>query len=367
MGADRAVARRRRWFRFREPWDRGGLRTYLVVLALVFAQPRSLTLWYGSALLLLGVALHVYAKGCLRQDQVVAMGGPYRFVRHPFYSANLIIDESIALLSGCWPLAALLPAWWLAVYVPAMRREEAFLNGAFPEIYPPYQRRVPRLVPFRRPLPRGGEGFSWANPNITSDDVIPRALRLSAFPLLFIVWNALRTRGIRPFVAGDVLLLSAAALLLALFGVARMLTRHLKERRRVLPGPAAGPVLRAATAVLVLVVAATVRWGEIEPGLLLLLVGVPVLIASAMLCLGSEPARLAAEGVGLAGVAALCELPWLGVLPVLVYAALALDARAKLADERQGTEPAPRRNTFLLTYSLLLVGGVVLAVAKELR
>ena len=77
MSTEQVVERRRR-LRLRAPWDRGGLRTYLVLLALALAHPRPLDLWFGSALLLLGVMLHVYAKGCLRQDQVVATGGPYR-------------------------------------------------------------------------------------------------------------------------------------------------------------------------------------------------------------------------------------------------------------------------------------------------
>jgi len=52
----------------KRPWNRGGLRTYLLLLALAFARPGSGALWYGSALLLLGVALQVYSKGCLRQN-----------------------------------------------------------------------------------------------------------------------------------------------------------------------------------------------------------------------------------------------------------------------------------------------------------
>jgi hypothetical protein len=350
------------------PWNRGGLRTYLLLLALAFARPDSGALWYGSALLLLGVALQVYAKGCLRQNQVVATGGPYRFVRHPFYTANLMIDEGIALMSGCLPLATLLPVWWLLVYLPVMRQEEACLSALFPDIYPPYQRRLPRLFPFRRPVPSAGQGFSWANPNIVSDTVIPRALRLSACPLLFLVWRVLRARGLRPLAEGDALLLSTLAVLLSLHGLAWMLNRHLKDRGPILPDRLPSSVLRAATTALVLVVAATARWGEMELGFCLPLLGVLALPASIALHLRSEPMRLAAEGMGLAGVAALCELPWLGALPVLVYAALMLDGRIRRGSEDRGAEspPAPRWQRSSVVHSLLLLGGVALAIAKEL-
>lgn len=126
-------------------------------------------------MLALGLALQIYAKGSLRQNEVVSRAGPYRLIRHPFYTANLLIDESIALMSGWWPLVVLLPIWWLLVYWPVMRQEERRLCELFVEVYPEYQRRTSRLIPLRRPTPGEGPGFSWQNPNISADTVIPRA------------------------------------------------------------------------------------------------------------------------------------------------------------------------------------------------
>ena len=114
------------------------------------------------------------AKGCLRQNQVVAMGGPYRFVRHPFYLANALIDAGVAVMSGWWVIQVVLPFWWLAIYIPVMRKEEDYLTGAFGEAYAEYKKRIPRLIPWRRPLPPGGEGFRWSNPNIASGDEVAR-------------------------------------------------------------------------------------------------------------------------------------------------------------------------------------------------
>ena len=84
----------------RPPWDRGGLRTYLVIIALIAGRGDYRAVLWGLLLFLPGMVLHVYAKGCLRQNQVVSRGGPYRFVRHPFYSANSLIDMGIAIMSG---------------------------------------------------------------------------------------------------------------------------------------------------------------------------------------------------------------------------------------------------------------------------
>ncbi len=89
----------------KSPTNRGGLRFYLVIFALltVFATPAihttPATVLHGVPLILLGVALHLWAKGCLHQDREVTTTGPYRFVRHPFYTANALIDSGIAVMS----------------------------------------------------------------------------------------------------------------------------------------------------------------------------------------------------------------------------------------------------------------------------
>jgi hypothetical protein len=179
----------------KSPLNRGGLRDCLIVLGLLWGAATPWTIVAGMPLLLLGTALHVWAKGCLRQNRVVAVIGPYRYVRHPFYLANALIDLALAIMSGWWMLAVVLPLWWLAIYLPVMRSEEAYLLSKFGEIYGEYQRRVPRLFPWRRPLPATDEGFSWSNPNIATGREIPRALRILGTPLLFLLGFQLRLEG----------------------------------------------------------------------------------------------------------------------------------------------------------------------------
>jgi protein-S-isoprenylcysteine O-methyltransferase Ste14 len=130
---------------------------------------------------------------------VVAKIGPYRFVRHPFYLANALVDAGIAVMSGWWVLDALLPVWWLAVYLPVIRKEENYLIGAFGADYEQYRRQVPCLIPWRRPLPRAAGGFRWDNPNITEDGAVRRSLKLLAYPLLFFACMHLRADGLAFF------------------------------------------------------------------------------------------------------------------------------------------------------------------------
>jgi hypothetical protein len=181
----------------KSPLNRGGLRFFVVLIALAgtlffrATTPRSILI--GLPILCVGVLIHTWAKGCLRQNQLVAMTGPYRFVRHPFYLANALIDAGLVVMSGWIPLAIVLPAWWLAIYIPVIRGEERYLSEKFPDVYPEYRRRVPCLIPWRRPLPYTGEGFRWDNPNIAGGEEIPRAVRILAYPLLFFVAQGLRS------------------------------------------------------------------------------------------------------------------------------------------------------------------------------
>ena len=71
--------------------------------------------------------------------------GPYRFVRHPMYTAVLLIALALTLDRLTVPRAA---AWigLLAVLAVKLRYEESLLRARFPE-YEAYCRRTSRLVP----------------------------------------------------------------------------------------------------------------------------------------------------------------------------------------------------------------------------
>jgi len=352
----------------RKPWARGGLRTYVLVLALVFGRPEQLTTLWGVPLLLCGLLLHVYAKGSLNQDQIVAQGGPYRFVRHPFYAANLLIDQGIALMSGWAPLIVLLPPWWLSVYVPVMRQEERHLSALFPGDYPTYRARVPMLLPLRRPLPRRAPGFSWRNANIVADTAVPRALRMAALPLIFVLYRAFRAYGVNTFSESHGQMSLVAALAVLAYGLSWELTRHLKYRRPILPLEVSRPAVRLIIAWLVVVTAGAIHAWEVEADVILPLVGSAVIGFSAVLRARSSLARLAAEGTVLAGATVLCEVLWLTPLPVLLYAALILDRRLAGRDQASLCAELPRASLLISShlYSFLVVSSLLSAAAKEL-
>ena len=354
----------------KSPLNRGGLRFYLVIIALAAGTLIARTTTHFSILaglpfLFLGIWLHTWAKGCLRQNCVVAMAGPYRFVRHPFYLSNALIDAGLVIMGGWWPLAAVLPLWWLAIYVPVIRGEEKYLAENFPDEYPQYKRRVPCLAPWRRPLPYTGEGFRWANPNIAHGEELPRAVRILAYPLLFFVAQSLRGNGLSWL--DDGWNLAGLAALIMLYVLAWELQRHQRQRRWILPSALRRPTLRlmastAVLAVLCCISTPATTFQNLMPAIggALLLLSIPVF--------ARRPVRaVAAEAVALMGAIAAGELFWLAPPLVAVYAAWTLDWQLRstpAAGESSEPEAALPAAYWPWLYPLLIVASAAVIGAK---
>ncbi len=192
--------------------------------------------WPGTALLGAGACLHLWAKGCLRQNEVLTVCGPYRRVRHPFYLSYLIIDAGLCLMiANFWVFIAYFAVWFV-VYFFQTRFEEQKLRELFGEEYIQYSNRVPALLPYGPHAPsKAGQSFSWSNPNLTRRSEIPRLLRLADFPLLFYLAYRIREAGLEYFSAAgpcDTFWLSA---LLAVFFFSKLLTPAIRRHRRMLP------------------------------------------------------------------------------------------------------------------------------------
>ena len=124
---------------------------------------------FGAALFWWAVAvtrgkLAACGQGCVSPEVVTA--GPYRLVRHPFYTAYNTIWAAGFAATAWWPLA--LAAVVMAVrYDQAAREEErGFAAGALAEEYAAYRRRTGKYLPRIRPdtLVRRGSGAGETAP-----------------------------------------------------------------------------------------------------------------------------------------------------------------------------------------------------------
>jgi protein-S-isoprenylcysteine O-methyltransferase Ste14 len=109
---------------------------------LVFARPS----WQTLAWSLLLVLPRAYAAGYVKKNAELTRTGPYAYTRNPLYLGSMGIAAGFAVAAGRWWLVLLLVGMFLAIYVPTILSEEAFLRGAFPS-FEEYARKVPRLLP----------------------------------------------------------------------------------------------------------------------------------------------------------------------------------------------------------------------------
>ena len=112
----------------------------------------------GLLLIWSGIALRVWCFQTLGRyftftvmtspDQRVVDRGPYRLLRHPSYSAILLILAGIGLTYGNWLSLAALVVLPLAGFVNRIRIEESALSATLGDAYTTYASRRRRLIPF---------------------------------------------------------------------------------------------------------------------------------------------------------------------------------------------------------------------------
>ncbi len=123
-----------------------------VILVSALGDPVATLLPVGMLLVVLGVAIRLWASGHIHKTRELAVDGPYAFVRHPLYVGNILLLCGFALASGLWWSALLLLVLFAGFYPPAIAREDRFLEETFGETWRVWRSKThalwPRLAPF---------------------------------------------------------------------------------------------------------------------------------------------------------------------------------------------------------------------------
>jgi len=132
----------------------------LAVTYLWLANPRLPSLLLGVVFVVLGLSIRALASGHVQKNEQLTMTGPYAYTRNPLYLGSLILSAGFAIAARSLWVVVILSIMLVAIYLPVIRAEEAYLAERFPE-FREYARHVPRLVPAIRPFADQHASFSW--------------------------------------------------------------------------------------------------------------------------------------------------------------------------------------------------------------
>ncbi|MGA8939968.1 MAG: isoprenylcysteine carboxylmethyltransferase family protein [Acidobacteriaceae bacterium] len=118
----------------------------VAAIFLISAWPTWHTLGWSLLLVLPGLWLRGYAAGYVKKNAELTRTGPYAYTRNPLYLGSTCIAAGFAVAAGQLWLGLLLVVLFLAIYVPTILSEEAYLRGVFPS-FAEYAQKVPRLLP----------------------------------------------------------------------------------------------------------------------------------------------------------------------------------------------------------------------------
>lgn len=116
------------------------------LLYLWLAHPSVVTIVIGCVVVAVGLTVRAVASGQLKKNEALATSGPYSYTRNPLYLGSILIAVGFAIAARSWWIWIVLLFFFVAVYVPVIRSEEAFLRATFPD-FELYARRVPRILP----------------------------------------------------------------------------------------------------------------------------------------------------------------------------------------------------------------------------
>ena len=131
-----------------------------IVLLLFHIDP----VWFpwGLAVSAVGALFQLWCFGCIKTHKILAVEGPYMFMRNPMYVARFILVLGAVLFTGNLWVVGVFVVLYALYAVNRVRREEAKLKVIFAEDYAAYCRDVPRFRPtLKRFRLAGLRCFEW--------------------------------------------------------------------------------------------------------------------------------------------------------------------------------------------------------------
>lgn len=102
-------------------------------------------LWFIWVHRSLGSNLSVRLR--IKESQTLAVDGPYRWIRHPMYTAFYVLHIAVFFLTANWFIGVTWLAGLTIIILLRVKREEAMLLARFGDKYNAYMERTGRFLP----------------------------------------------------------------------------------------------------------------------------------------------------------------------------------------------------------------------------
>jgi protein-S-isoprenylcysteine O-methyltransferase len=118
----------------------------------------SVVAWAAVAAMIAALGLQRWSQRALGRSftlalqaaphQAVCRSGPYRWIRHPGYLAQIVFFTAFALTSGSWAAATIVGVAAVCAYAYRIANEEEMLRRVLDDRYRDYAASTRRLIPF---------------------------------------------------------------------------------------------------------------------------------------------------------------------------------------------------------------------------
>lgn len=129
--------------------------------ALLLARPTAAAILAYLPLLLIGIAIRIWARGHLERQTQVTWKGPYAFVRHPLYVGSFLMAFAICGMTRVPWLPLIFAVGFVVMYWPKVVREERWMRQRFGPDYDRYAQHTGAVLP---KLQRSAEPLALPNP-----------------------------------------------------------------------------------------------------------------------------------------------------------------------------------------------------------
>ncbi len=130
------------------------------VLYCWLSRPTAKSIVLGALVGIPGLLIRALASGHVQKNEQLTTSGPYAYTRNPLYLGSMVLAGGFAIAARSWVIVAAMSIIFIAIYLPVILSEEAFLRRNFAG-FDAYASRVPRLLPRISAVGNQEVRFSW--------------------------------------------------------------------------------------------------------------------------------------------------------------------------------------------------------------